>query len=61
MKRPMTDDLWLASGTHLPEHIWLKEFSPVELVKVLLERIDSYNDRVNAFVHMTPDLAHDMA
>ena len=57
----MSDDLCFASAADLAARIRRKELSPVELVRALLERIDASNERVNAFAHLTADLALDMA
>ena len=57
----MSDDLCFASAADLAAKIRRKELSPVELVRALLERIDASNERVNAFAHLTGDLALDMA
>ena len=57
----MSDDLCFASATEVSGRIRKKELSPVDLTESLLERIDTCNDRVNAFTEVTADLAREMA
>lgn len=57
----MSDDLCFASATEVSGRIRRKELSPVDLTESLLERIDTCNDRVNAFTEVTADLAREMA
>ncbi|HKZ03308.1 MAG TPA: amidase, partial [Pyrinomonadaceae bacterium] len=47
-------DLTIAEASKL---ICAREFSPVELVRGLLERIDQFDAHVNAFITVTADLA----
>ncbi|NJD57860.1 MAG: amidase, partial [Anaerolineae bacterium] len=46
--------LTLNQAAALLEH---KEISPVELTKAHIERIELFNDKVNAFITVTPELA----
>ena len=57
----MSDDLCFASATEVSGLIRRNELSPVDLTESLLERIDTCNDRVNAFTEVTADLARQMA
>ena len=55
------DDLCFAPATELTARIRTRDISPVEVVRAVLDRIERHNGRVNAFAHLTPELALDMA
>ncbi len=57
----MTEELCFASATELAARIRARDVSPVEVVRAVLERIERHDGRVNAFAHLAPDLALDMA
>ena len=57
----MTDDPCFASATELAARIRAGDVSPVEAVRAVLDRIERHDGRVNAFAHLSPDLALDMA
>jgi len=53
-------DLWWMSASDLATAIKTKKISPVEVVRILLERIESVNPKINAYVTVAVDsaLAH---
>ena len=55
------DDLCFAPATELAARIRTRDISPVEVVRAVLDRIERHNGRVNAFAHLTAELALDMA
>lgn len=57
----MSDDLAFTSATALAAAFRTGELSPVEVVQALLARIETHEPRINAFAHVTPELALDMA
>lgn len=57
----MSDDLAFTPATALAAAFRTGELSPVEVVQALLARIDTHEPRINAFAHVTPELALDMA
>lgn len=56
-----SEDLGFLPATELAELIRTKKISPVEYTRTLLERIESLEPRVNAFVHIAADQAMDAA
>ncbi len=55
------DDLCFVPATELAARIGTRDISPVEVVRAVLDRIERHNSRVNAFAHLTAELALDMA
>ena len=55
------DDLCFVPATELAARVRARDISPVEVVRAVLDRIERHNGRVNAFAHLTPELALDMA
>ena len=55
------DDLCFVPATELAARIAARDISPVEVVRAVLDRIERHDGRVNAFAHLTPELALDMA
>lgn len=53
----LAEDVFFAPLSELATRIRARELSPVELTEGFLARIDRYNDRYNAFVTVTRDLA----
>ncbi|HZV74079.1 MAG TPA: amidase family protein [Conexibacter sp.] len=53
----MTDELWTRSALELAALVRTREVSPVELVDVVLRRIEERNARTNAFVTLVPERA----
>ena len=54
-------DLAFASATEQARLIRNKELSPVELTETYLERIEKFDDEINSFVTVTPELALEAA
>ncbi|NKC15648.1 MAG: amidase [Gammaproteobacteria bacterium] len=57
----MTDELWRLSACELADHIRQREFTCVEVMQSVLERIGANNPRLNAVVHLDADAALDGA
>ena len=57
----MTVDLCFVPATELAERVRTRDVSPVELIRAVLDRIERLDGRVNAFAHLTAELALDMA
>ena len=55
------EDLAFLPATRLTELIRTKQLSPVEYMRALLQRIDNYNPKVNAFAYLAADQAMDAA
>ena len=53
----ISEDILYLSVSELSQKIRDKQLSPVELTQAYLDRIHKYNDRFNAFVTVTADLA----
>jgi aspartyl-tRNA(Asn)/glutamyl-tRNA(Gln) amidotransferase subunit A len=52
-----SEDLGYLPATEVADLIRTKQLSPVEYMQALLERIDAYNPRINAFVHLAGEQA----
>ena len=57
----MTENLIRSTASGIARRIRDGESSPVEVVDAHLDRIHERNERTNAFVTITDDLAHEMA
>ena len=57
----MNDDACFASATELAARVRTGDVSPVEVTRAVLDRIERHDRRVNAFAHLAPELALDMA
>lgn len=57
----MEPDFAYMSATELLEQYKKRTLSPVEVTEAALARIDRYNDELNAFITLTPELAMDAA
>ena len=57
----MNADLCFLPAAEVAGRIRTRDISPVELTRAVLERIERHDGRVNAFAHLAPDLALDMA
>jgi aspartyl-tRNA(Asn)/glutamyl-tRNA(Gln) amidotransferase subunit A len=53
----MDDTLAFASVTELAALLRRRELSPVELTQLFLERIDAHDERLNAYIAITPERA----
>ena len=53
----VNQDIYWTSASDLSELIRTKKLSPVELTKQLIERIESINPKINAYVTVAADLA----
>ncbi|MYE14647.1 MAG: hypothetical protein F4X99_23895, partial [Gammaproteobacteria bacterium] len=58
---PVNADLCFLPAAEVAGRIRTRDISPVELTRAVLERIERHDGRVNAFAHLAPDLALDMA
>jgi aspartyl-tRNA(Asn)/glutamyl-tRNA(Gln) amidotransferase subunit A len=56
-----SEELGFLPATQLAELIRTKQLSPVEYMRALLERIDTIEPKVNAFVHLAANQAMDAA
>ncbi len=57
----MNADLCFVPATELAQRVRTRDISPVELTRAVLEKIERHDGRVNAFAHLTAELALDMA
>ena len=55
-RRPMTELAWLTVA-QAAELLRTRKLSPVEYAKALIDRIDRYDGKLNAFLRFTPELA----
>jgi aspartyl-tRNA(Asn)/glutamyl-tRNA(Gln) amidotransferase subunit A len=53
---PMTDPAWLTLAD-AAQLLRQKKLSPVEYTQALLERIEKHDDKLNAFLRLTPEIA----
>lgn len=51
----MAEDIYYAAATKLAEHIRTKALSPVEVMRVHLDRIEAINPKINAVVTLAED------
>jgi Asp-tRNA(Asn)/Glu-tRNA(Gln) amidotransferase A subunit family amidase len=57
----MGNEIFRMTAAGIAQRIRDRELSPIEVTEACLSRIHERNDRTNAFVTITDDLARDMA
>lgn len=57
----MSNELYYLDIAEASRLLAAKQLSPVELTRAFLERIETFNDKLNAYITVTPDLAMQQA